>query len=326
MVGMSQLSSHVRLTGTHKLLSDERMNHASDGKRRAAAAHGRQLPTLGMGRTDLSLSSTMATHPELVEREAELEMLAAALAEAAGGRGGIVVVAGDAGIGKSALVARFVSGLDSNTRALVGLCDDLSIPRPFAPFGDLAGSVAPALAEEISSAAPRHEIYRSCSRSSKDRVRRCSCSRTCTGPMLRRDWRAAAAEFRAPGREYDRVFMLALAGDEQSLLEAIGIAHALVAAPLVRRVARATRALGLRVPRGPRQTTRSNRAGLTAASSRCSCSWAKGLTNAEIADRLVVSPRTAEHHVAAVLRKLGAPKRPDAVRYAAELGLARLHE
>jgi len=48
---------------------------------------------------------------------------------------------------------------------------------------------------------------------------------------------------------------------------------------------------------------------------------ARGLTNAEIADRLVVSPRTAEHHVAAVLAKLGATTRREAVRRAAELHL-----
>ena len=47
----------------------------------------------------------------------------------------------------------------------------------------------------------------------------------------------------------------------------------------------------------------------------------RGLTNAEIADRLVVSPRTAEHHVAAVLTKLGASTRREAARRASELGL-----
>ena len=56
-------------------------------------------------------------------------------------------------------------------------------------------------------------------------------------------------------------------------------------------------------------------------SSRCSTLVAEGLTNAEIAERLVVSPRTAEHHVAAVLTKLGAATRRDAARRVAELGL-----
>jgi DNA-binding NarL/FixJ family response regulator len=48
---------------------------------------------------------------------------------------------------------------------------------------------------------------------------------------------------------------------------------------------------------------------------------AAGHTNAEIAERLVVSPRTAEHHVAAVLTKLGAATRRDAARRASELRL-----
>ena len=69
------------------------------------------------------------------------------------------------------------------------------------------------------------------------------------------------------------------------------------------------RELGLRVPHGPREATRANPAGLTARQLEVLALLAEGLTNAEIADRLVVSPRTAEHHVAAVLTKLGAATR-----------------
>jgi DNA-binding NarL/FixJ family response regulator len=51
---------------------------------------------------------------------------------------------------------------------------------------------------------------------------------------------------------------------------------------------------------------------------------AEGLTNPEIADRLFLSPRTVENHVAAVISKLNASSRDSAVAVAVEKGLLEL--
>ena len=47
-------------------------------------------------------------------------------------------------------------------------------------------------------------------------------------------------------------------------------------------------------------------------------SVATGLSNAEIAHRLVVSPRIVDHHVSAILQKLSVPTGRDAAARAAE--------
>jgi DNA-binding CsgD family transcriptional regulator/tetratricopeptide (TPR) repeat protein len=137
--------------------------------------------------------------------------------------------------------------------------------------------------------------------------------------MVRRDWLGAADAFGEAGWTYDRALMLSLLDDEEALAEALAVARGLGAEPLARRVAGRLRELGLRVPPGPRDATRSNPAGLTARQLEVLSLLGEGLTNAEIAARLVVSPRTAEHHVAAVLAKLGATTRREAALRATEL-------
>lgn len=48
---------------------------------------------------------------------------------------------------------------------------------------------------------------------------------------------------------------------------------------------------------------------------------AHGASNAEIAERLVISVKTAGHHVSAILRRLGARSRTEAVAVARRDGL-----
>ena len=73
---------------------------------------------------------------ELLERDAPLDCLTAALASATTGVGRVALVSGGAGLGKTSLVRAFLDGLNRTDRfnrgvpALVGACDDLSTPRP----------------------------------------------------------------------------------------------------------------------------------------------------------------------------------------------------
>ena len=75
------------------------------------------------------------------------------------------------------------------------------------------------------------------------------------------------------------------------------------------------------MPRGPRPSTRRNEARLTARELEVLRLLADGLRNAAIAERLFLSPRTVDHHVSAVLRKLNVQSRGEAVAEAGRLGL-----
>ena len=87
-------------------------------------------------------------------------------------------------------------------------------------------------------------------------------------------------------------------------------------------MARKLRERGVRgVPRGPRPRTRANPAGLTARELEVLALLARGLRNAAIADELVVSEKTVDHHVSAILRKLDVRTRGEAAAEAARLGL-----
>ena len=92
-------------------------------------------------------------HARLLERDDALEALSAAVASAGLGRGRIVVVTGEPGIGKTALVRAFIRSLGDRARVLFGSCDDLVTPRPLGPFDDMA-SAAPALAAALASPTP----------------------------------------------------------------------------------------------------------------------------------------------------------------------------
>jgi DNA-binding CsgD family transcriptional regulator/tetratricopeptide (TPR) repeat protein len=129
-------------------------------------------------------------------------------------------------------------------------------------------------------------------------------------------WREAAELWR--DCPYEHALALSESPDAADLLAALTALEALEAAPLARIVRRRLRELGVTAPRGPAPATRSNPAGLTARQLEVLRLLAEGLSNAEIADRLVLSVRTAANHVAAVLDKLGVHTRAEAVEAGAE--------
>jgi DNA-binding CsgD family transcriptional regulator/tetratricopeptide (TPR) repeat protein len=138
--------------------------------------------------------------------------------------------------------------------------------------------------------------------------------------QARGDWRRAADLWREIGCPYHEASALAESPHEADLLEALALLDHLGAAPLARRVRIELRDRGVRsIPRGPSAPTRRNPAGLTDRQVDVLRLVADGRTNAEIADRLVLSVRTVDSHVAAILSKLGVPSRQEAARLAPEV-------
>jgi DNA-binding CsgD family transcriptional regulator len=74
----------------------------------------------------------------LVEREAPIQELQELLDQAASGEGRVVLIRGEAGIGKTSLVRSFVEAVAERAHILWGGCDDLSTARPLNPFWDMA--------------------------------------------------------------------------------------------------------------------------------------------------------------------------------------------
>lgn len=85
----------------------------------------------------------------LLEREAVLAKLAALTRAARRGRGQAVLLRGEAGVGKTAVITRFTGGLDAEMRLLRGWCDPLAAPRPLGPLLDALGGVGPTAARAL---------------------------------------------------------------------------------------------------------------------------------------------------------------------------------
>jgi DNA-binding CsgD family transcriptional regulator len=133
-------------------------------------------------------------------------------------------------------------------------------------------------------------------------------------------WAEAAATWQQLGCPFEQARALAL-GDPDAQQQALAIFDSLGARPAADALRRQLREAGVRgVARGARAATRANPAGLTAAEMQVLALLCQDLRNAEIAARLHRSVRTVDHHVAAVLSKLGVETRLEAVRRAEREG------
>jgi DNA-binding CsgD family transcriptional regulator len=136
------------------------------------------------------------------------------------------------------------------------------------------------------------------------------------------DWAAAAAAWEAIGDPYEQALELAESGLVAPTMEALEILTGLGAAPAAAKVRRRLRVLGVsHLPRGPLARTRENPCGLTDREVQILKLLGDELSNADIAGKLVVSTRTVDHHVSAILRKLDAGSRREATARIPSLNL-----
>src|SRR5829696_4833749 len=93
--------------------------------------------------------SRRASSPIFVGRRPELERLEMALETATGGRPLLVLVGGEAGVGKSRLMVELASRAQAKgVRTLAGACLDVGGGLPFGPFAEALNNVVKELGRE----------------------------------------------------------------------------------------------------------------------------------------------------------------------------------
>jgi DNA-binding CsgD family transcriptional regulator len=139
--------------------------------------------------------------------------------------------------------------------------------------------------------------------------------------MLSGEWQPAADAWEKIGMPYEQALSLA-EGSDEALLQSLAIVDRLGAGPLEVIVRKRLRDRGVRgVPRGPRETTRSNPKGLSEKEFEVLALLVEGCSNADIARRLHRSTKTIDHHVSAILGKLAVHSRTEAITAAFGLGI-----
>lgn len=139
---------------------------------------------------------------------------------------------------------------------------------------------------------------------------------------LRGDIDGAVSGWDAASAPYEAALALAFSPSTEHQIDALRRLDALAATAVAALVRRQLRKAGVRsLPGAPRSTTLEHPAGLTSREQEVLQQLGHGLSNEEIAARLVISVKTAGHHVSAVLNKLGVSGRREAVAEARRRGL-----
>ena len=102
----------------------------------------------------------VVTQKVLLEREHELAVLAETHAAVEAGSGGaLVLVHGEAGVGKTALLQQFCQTRNEATRILWGGCESLFTPRPLGPLADIAAAVGGRLERVVAAEEPVQSVF-----------------------------------------------------------------------------------------------------------------------------------------------------------------------
>ncbi|WP_344738929.1 AAA family ATPase [Microbacterium awajiense] len=127
----------------------------------------------------------------------------------------------------------------------------------------------------------------------------------------------AAAAWRAMGCEFEASVIDGLSDDTGTLRDAFEALARLGADATIGRLRRLAEQRGVvGIPRGPRAATAGDPDGLTPRQAEVLALLADHLTDAEIAEALTISTKTAGHHVSAILARLGVGSRREAGAHA----------
>lgn len=136
-----QISTLRRLLGPAAIITVAGRGYRLIPEREGAdSTPGVELNVAGSDANATSPRPMPASPAPLLERQEALDALVLAADSAINGRGGVCLVYGEAGIGKSSLCNAFLGGLQA-VRVLRGGCEALFSPRPLGPLYDFAGQL-----------------------------------------------------------------------------------------------------------------------------------------------------------------------------------------